>query len=63
MTINAILEPGMLVTHPQRPDWGLGQVQSNIQGRVTVNFEHAGKVVVTGDHVALDLVIDPPARG
>lgn len=42
----AILEPGMLVRHPLRPDWGLGQVQSNINERITVNFEHAGKVVI-----------------
>ena len=41
-----ILEPGMMVRHPQQPDWGLGQVQSSIGHRVTVNFEHAGKVVI-----------------
>jgi hypothetical protein len=39
-------EPGMLVRHPGQPDWGLGQVQSSIGHRLTVNFEHAGKVVV-----------------
>jgi len=43
----------MLVVHPGRPDWGLGQVQSNIGGRVTVNFEHAGKVVIDTAHVEL----------
>ena len=42
----AFLEPGMLVRHPDEPDWGLGQVQSNIDNKVTVNFEHAGKVVI-----------------
>lgn len=51
--MQSILEPGMLVRHPQRPDWGLGQVQSNIGGRVTVNFEHAGKVVIETRHIAL----------
>lgn len=51
--INAILEPGLLVRHPQRPDWGLGQVQSRIGTRITVTFEHAGKVVLDGNHVAL----------
>lgn len=40
------LEPGMMVRHPTQPDWGLGQVQSSIGTRVTVNFEHAGKVVI-----------------
>lgn len=42
----ALLEPGMMVRHPAQPDWGLGQVQSNIGNRVTVNFEHAGKRVI-----------------
>jgi len=51
--MNALLEPGNLVKHPARPDWGTGQVQSNIGGRVTVNFEHAGKVVIQGPDVTL----------
>jgi len=51
--MNAILSPGMLVSHPERPDWGTGQVQSNIGGRITVNFPEAGKVVIDGDRVAL----------
>lgn len=53
MGLNAILEPGMLVRHPTQPDWGIGQVQSNIRGRITVNFEHAGKVVIEGSRVTL----------
>lgn len=51
--MRSILEPGMLVRHPGQPDWGLGQVQSIIAGKVTVNFEHAGKVVVDERHVTL----------
>jgi len=51
--MNALLEPGNLVKHPARPDWGTGQVQSNVGGRVTVNFEHAGKVVIQGPDVTL----------
>jgi hypothetical protein len=51
--LNAILEPGMFVRHPEKPDWGLGQVQSNIDGRITVNFENEGKVVLDGRRVAL----------
>lgn len=47
------LEPGMLVRHPEQTDWGLGQVQSVIGARVTVNFEHAGKVVIDGNRIAL----------
>ena len=45
--LNAILTPGMLVTHPARPEWGVGQVQSNIAGKVTVNFRDEGKIVKT----------------
>lgn len=53
--INAILEPGMLVRHPDCPEWGTGQVQSNIGGKITVNFRDAGKVVITGAEVMLIL--------
>ena len=52
------LEPGMRVRHPDRPDWGIGQVQSVVGHRVTVNFEDAGKVLVNTDVVALDPVDD-----
>ncbi|MEX0970231.1 MAG: DUF3553 domain-containing protein [Paracoccaceae bacterium] len=46
--------PGALVSHPLQPDWGVGQVQSVIGNRATVNFEHAGKVVINTDRVQLD---------
>jgi hypothetical protein len=51
--MSAILEPGMLVRHPDMADWGLGQVQSVVGARVTVNFEHAGKVVIDSNRIAL----------
>ncbi len=54
--LNAILEPGMLVRHPGQADWGVGQVQSNIGGKITVNFQNAGKVVIDGNRIALELV-------
>ena len=53
--LNIFLEPGQLVTHPERADWGLGQVQSVIGDKVTVNFENAGKVVIDGSRVQLVL--------
>ena len=56
--MNAILAPGMLVRHPSYAEWGIGQVQSNIAGRITVNFPEEGKVVVNGAHIALELVFD-----
>ncbi len=51
--MNALLEPGMIVRHPDKPDWGLGQVQSNIDSKITVNFEHEGKVVIDGRRITL----------
>ena len=51
--MGSLLEPGMLVRHPDQPDWGLGQVQSVVGARVTVNFEDAGKVVIDTRHVSL----------
>ncbi|WP_226621225.1 DUF3553 domain-containing protein [Alloyangia pacifica] len=56
--LNALLEPGMLVQHPDKPEWGIGQVQSNIGGRVTVNFREQGKVVLDGERVTLLPVFD-----
>jgi Protein of unknown function (DUF3553) len=54
--LNATLEPGMLVKHPEAPEWGIGQVQSNIGHRITVNFEHRGKVVIDGTKIELEPV-------
>lgn len=54
--MRSFLEPGMLVRHPTEPDWGLGQVQSLINGKCTVNFENSGKVVI--DIRQIDLIPD-----
>lgn len=53
------IEPGQFVRHPGRPDWGLGQVQSAVGDRVTVNFENAGKVMVNLAVVSLELWEEP----
>ena len=55
------LIPGAWVRHPGQPGWGLGQVQSAIGDRVTVNFEHAGKVLINTAVVSLT-VTDPGAE-
>ena len=52
------LAPGLYVRHPDMPDWGIGQVQSVIGNRITVNFENAGKQLINGSAVAL-IEIDP----
>lgn len=51
-----MLAPGVWVRHPERPDWGLGQVQSSVGERITVNFEHRGKVLINGARVMLEIV-------
>ena len=45
---------GDFVIHPERPDWGIGQVQSIVGMNVTVNFEHAGKQMINCNIVALN---------
>ena len=50
------LMPGDFVRHPDQPDWGIGQVQSAIGSRTTVNFENAGKVTINTDVITLVLV-------
>ena len=54
------LEPGVLVRCPTNADWGLGQVQSVVGHKVTVNFEEAGKQVIDTRQVRLDFVADDP---
>ena len=53
------IRPGQFVRHPDRPDWGLGQVQSVIGERITVNFENAGKILVNAAVVRLEPADDP----
>jgi Protein of unknown function (DUF3553) len=53
--------PGARVRHPAEPDWGVGQVQSVIGPRITVNFENAGKRLINGAVVELELIEDDSA--
>jgi transcription elongation factor GreA-like protein len=54
--MNPLLVPGAMVRHPTQPDWGVGQVQSVIGERVTVNFEDRGKVLINTAVVELEVV-------
>jgi len=56
--MNDFLAPGDFVHHPDQSDWGLGQVQSVIDGKITVNFEHMGKVVIDGSRVELVIELE-----
>ena len=46
-------DPGDKVTNPNNKVWGIGQVQSIINGKVTVNFENVGKKVINSSLVNL----------
>jgi len=56
--MNLDFTPGMLVRNPDKPDWGLGQVQSAVGQRVTVNFENAGKVTMNLAAARLEVAED-----
>ena len=47
-------EPGDRVKNPKAPEWGIGQVQSIIKGKVTVNFENVGKKVINAKNIELE---------
>ncbi|MDJ0685434.1 MAG: DUF3553 domain-containing protein [Alphaproteobacteria bacterium] len=52
------LTPGAFVRNPADPDWGLGQVQSSVGRKLTVNFENQGKLVIDAGVVPLARVDD-----
>ena len=49
-------EPGDYVTNPTNKEWGIGQVQSIIWNKVTVNFENYGKRVINIENVILEKI-------
>ena len=49
-------EPGDFVTNPNNKDWGIGQIQSIINDKVTVNFENSGKKVINAKEIILEKV-------
>ena len=44
-------EPGDKVYNPANKEWGIGQVQSIIKEKVTINFQNAGKKVINSKKV------------
>ena len=46
-------EPGDFVINPKNKNWGIGQIQSIIKGKVTVNFENVGKKVINSNNIVL----------
>ena len=50
------LEPGDFVVNPDNREWGIGQIQSIIKNKITVNFQNNGKQVLNTDYVNLEKV-------
>ena len=46
-------EPGDYVINPINKDWGIGQVQSIIKEKITVNFQNVGKKVINAENIEL----------
>ena len=49
-------EPGDYVINPKNTHWGIGQVQSIIKNKATVNFENVGKKVINSDNITLERI-------
>ena len=47
---------GDYVINPLQKNWGIGQVQSIIKNKVTVNFQNQGKQVINGEVVLLEKI-------
>ena len=51
-------EPGDKVINPLAKEWGIGQIQSIIKEKITVNFQNAGKKVINSNNIELKKVND-----
>ena len=49
-------EPGDYVINPNEKSWGIGQIQSIIDNKITVNFENVGKKVINNKLIALEKI-------
>ena len=47
-------EPGDKVINPLNKEWGIGQVQSIINNKITVNFQNVGKKVINSENIQLE---------
>ena len=49
-------EPGDYVVNTKNRNWGIGQIQSIIKDKVTVDFENVGKVVINSKEIILEKI-------
>ena len=51
---STLFTPGLYVINPnKKQEWGIGQIQSIIKNKVTVNFENVGKKVINTQNIEL----------
>jgi Protein of unknown function (DUF3553). len=49
--------PGIFVVNEDKfKDWGIGQVQSCINNKITINFENVGKKIINPKFVKLKII-------
>tara|TARA_B100001996_G_scaffold294726_1_gene234982 strand:- start:384 stop:563 length:180 start_codon:yes stop_codon:yes gene_type:complete len=46
-------EPGDKVINPSNKEWGVGQVQTIINNKITINFENVGKKVINAENLII----------
>tara|TARA_B100000959_G_scaffold186378_1_gene194875 strand:- start:407 stop:583 length:177 start_codon:yes stop_codon:yes gene_type:complete len=49
-------EPGDYVINPKNKDWGIGQIQSIVSNKITVNFKNVGKKVINNREIILEKI-------
>ena len=51
------LTPGTFVINVDKEkEWGIGQVQSSINNKITINFENVGKKTINPKEVELKII-------
>ena len=53
---NSELSPGVFVINEKNGDWGIGQIQSSIDDKITINFQHVGKKVININKINLKII-------
>ena len=50
------IEPGDKVVSPNNKHWGIGQIQTIINEKITINFEDVGKKVINSSNIKLEKI-------
>ena len=51
------LTPGVYVVNQKKEnEWGIGQIQSSINGKLTINFENVGKKTINPKNIKLKII-------